>query len=374
MHVSGLASHLNDQTLISTVARIGTNREGLVAGEGTGHGATLSSVARQAGVSRQTVSNAINFPDRLHPETLGRVKRAIDQLGYRPHQAARSLRLRTSHLIGYCVESLGDAVGSSVLDTFLHAFSETASEAGYRILLFPASRDTELDAYENLLREQSVDAFVLSNVVRGDRRPAWLHRRGIPFVAFGRSWAAKQVGDWVDVDGSGGVRAAVDHLVERGHRRIGFLGWPKGSGVGDDRAAGWRDALRAHDLPAQGLRAASEDDVDAAEAAAGTLLDRQVTAIVAASDTLAIGCYRALRARGRTPGTDVAIVGFDDSAVATLISPGLSSLAQPLEEVGRACVRSLIDRIARPDAPLRGVLLPPRLVTRESSADRMAGG
>jgi LacI family transcriptional regulator len=347
-----------------------------LAGEGTvERGATLSSVARAAGVSRQTVSNALNFPERLHPDTLSRVKRAIEQLGYRPHQAARSLRLRSSHLIGYCVESLGRHASSQILDRFLHAFSETADEAGYRILLFPApSPEAELAAYENLLREQSVDAFVLSHTARGDRRPLWLTRHGIPFVAFGRMWGAKQVGDWVDVDGCAGVRDAVEHLVERGHRRIGFLGWPRGSGVGDDRAAGWRAALREHDLPTQGLRVACEEDVDAAQVAAGPLLDRNVTAVVAVSDTLAIGCYRALRSRGLQPGTDVAVVGFDDSALATLISPGLSSVAQPLEHVGSACVRLLLDRIAQPDAAPKGVLLPPRLVIRESSAGSIAGG
>ncbi|WP_308290593.1 LacI family DNA-binding transcriptional regulator [Streptomyces marispadix] len=350
--------------------------QGAGAGSGTGTGSgsgsgpgsgtvTMAMVARRAGVSTQTVSNALNTPDLLRPETLERVRRAVDEMGYRPHRAARSLRTRASRLIGFGIEPAGP--GNMVLDRFLHALSETADAAGYRLLLFAAgSGQRELAAYEELLGEHGVDAFVLSNTAHGDPRQAWLHERGIPFVAFGRMWSEQKIGDWVDVDGAAGTESAVERLVAEGHERIGFLGWPPGSGVGDDRAEGWQRALRAHGLEDPDLRVHSLDDVATASRAVRPLLEAGVTAVVAASDTLALGCYRAVTDAGGTPGREVSVVGFDDSAVAPLLSPGLASVAQPLGDVGREAMRMLLARMADPAKPPERVLLPPALVVRAS--------
>ena len=329
----------------------------------------MAMVAQRAGVSRQTVSNALNSPEMLRPQTLARVRAAVAELGYRPHRAARSLRSRASRLVGYAVQPSSGRPGTPVLDRFLHALTESLDEAGYRILLFPSpGGEAELGACEELLREHSVDAFVLTNTVRGDRRQRWLAERDIPFVAFGRTWGGPDVGDWVDVDGARGTGEAVDHLVSLGHRRIAFLGWPPGSGVGDDRAAGWRQAMARHGLPVDGLRGDAPDDIDAAARAAAPLLEAGATAVVAACDTLAMGCYRALAARGEEPGQRVAVVGFDDLPAAALLRPTLTTLRQPLEAIGRQCVRLLLSRIAEPQAPARHVLLPPELVVRDSTS------
>ncbi|MFJ1645586.1 LacI family DNA-binding transcriptional regulator [Streptomyces sp. NPDC088258] len=335
-----------------------------------GKPATLALVAQRAGVSPQTVSNALNSPDLLAPRTLERVRRAIEEMDYRPHQAARLLRTRSSLLIGYGVRATRDGVSGLVLDRFLHALSDSADQAGYRVMLFavPAEVEDEPAAYAELLRERSVDAFVLSNTHRADPRPHWLRKRGIPHVSFGRPWGTRDPGDWVDVDGAHGTGAAVDHLAALGHRRIAFLGWPKGSGVGDDRARGWREAMGRHGLPVRGLRAASRNDVDAAREAVAEILPLGVTAVVAASDTLALGCYRALHDAGLAPGRDVAVVGFDDSAAAALLSPSLSSLRQPLTEAGRACTRLLLARLKDPRGERAQVLLAPELVVRASSS------
>ncbi|MEU9314875.1 LacI family DNA-binding transcriptional regulator [Streptomyces sp. NPDC048295] len=330
---------------------------------------TLATVAQRAGVSPQTVSNALNSPELLRPETLDRVLRTIDELGYRPHRAAQTLRTRSSKLIGYGIRPTAPGVSAPVMDRFLHALSQTADEAGYRILLFASPPGSAgLDGYEELLDLHNVDGFVLSGTERGDQRQAWLEKRGIPFVAFGRMWSGRPIGDWVDVDGASGTDAAVEHLVGLGHRRIAFLGWPRGSGAGDDRAAGWQRAMRRHGLPVRGRRAQSVDDISSAQAAVGPLLDAGATAVVAASDMLALGCYHALRERRAVPGADVAVVGFDDNPMAALLSPGLSTVAQPLEAVGRECVRLLLARMSRAGAPPERVLLEPSLVVRDSTS------
>ncbi|GAA2451816.1 LacI family DNA-binding transcriptional regulator [Streptomyces pulveraceus] len=330
---------------------------------------TLATVARRAGVSPQTVSNALNSPELLRPETLDRVLRTIDELGYRPHRAAQTLRTRSSKLIGYGIRPTAPGASAPVMDRFLHALSQTADEAGYRILLFASPPGgAGLDGYEELLDLHSVDGFVLSGTERGDQRQAWLEKRGVPFVAFGRMWSGRQIGDWVDVDGASGTDAAVEHLVGLGHRRIAFLGWPRGSGVGDDRAEGWQRAMRRHGLPVRGRRAQSVDDIASAQDAVGPLLDAGATAVVTASDMLALGCYHALRERRAVPGTDIAVVGFDDNPMAALLSPGLSTVAQPLEAVGRECVRLLLARMSEAGAPPERVLLEPSLVLRDSTS------
>ncbi|MFE6937756.1 LacI family DNA-binding transcriptional regulator [Streptomyces chartreusis] len=327
---------------------------------------TLAMVARRAGVSSQTVSNAINSPDMLRPETLERVRRVIDEMGYRPSRAAQTLRTRSSKLIGYGIQPT--PASSPVLDRFLHALSQAADDAGYRILLFasPPGGPT-LAGYEELLDQHEVDGFVLSGTERGDPRQAWLARRGVPFVGFGRMWSGRQIGDWVDVDGAAGTDAAVEHLVSLGHRKIAFLGWERGSsGAGDDRAEGWQRAMHRHGLATRGRRAQSVNDIDAARTAVKPLLDAGVTAVIAASDMLALGCYQTLRERGASPGLDVSVVGFDDSPTAGILFPALASVAQPLEEVGRQCVRLLLARIATRDAVPERLLLEPSLVVRDS--------
>ncbi|MDF3300231.1 LacI family DNA-binding transcriptional regulator [Streptomyces tropicalis] len=331
---------------------------------------TLAMVARRAGVSPQTVSNALNSPGRLRPETLERVRRAVDEMDYRPSRAAQALRTRSSRLIGYGVQPAPAATAAPVMDRFLHALSQAADEAGHRILLFAAPPgDPTLHGFEDLLGRHEVDGFVLSGTALHDPRQAWLAKRGVPFVGFGRMWSKRQIGDWVDVDGAFGTDAAVEHLVAAGHRRIGFLGWPRGSGVGDDRARGWQRAMRRHALPTRGRRVESVDDVEAASGAVKPLLDAGATAVVAASDMLALGCYQALRERDAAVGRDVAVIGFDDSPTASILSPGLASVAQPLEAVGRECVRLLLARMADADAPPERLLLEPSLVIRDSCPD-----
>jgi DNA-binding LacI/PurR family transcriptional regulator len=333
--------------------------------------ATLEAVARHARVSRQTISNALNAPHRLAPDTLDRVLRAIDELGYVPNQAARSLRTNTSRQIGFRIEPARDGINGSVLDRFLHALCDEAKDLGYNVLLFTAADDQdEISAYDELLRRSAVDAFVLSSTHSGDRRTSWLRERGAPFVTFGRPWGEQSPAhSWVDVDGAAGTQAAVAHCVALGHRRIGFVGWPLGSGVGDDRHTGWLRGLRDAGLPSRGLTVRGEDGVSSGEVLAGKLLDSRTpaTAIICVSDSFALGALRALSARGLEPGRDVAVVGFDDTPVAAAVPPGLTSVRQPIEQVAAEIVRELTAHLSGSRSAPAGVLIPPSLVVRGSS-------
>ncbi|NIZ92214.1 substrate-binding domain-containing protein [Kineococcus rubinsiae] len=325
--------------------------------------ATLSTVARAAGVSRQTVSNVLNTPERVGPETAARVRAAIAAQRYVPSTAARQLRTRRSSALGLRLQPAGDGINGSVLDRFLHALTEQAQAAGYRVVLFTAPDDTaETLAYEHLLRTADLDGFVLTSTHQGDPRTAWLTEHDVPFVTFGRPWdTVDDAGQpWVDVDGAAGTRAATEHLLAAGHRRTAFLGWPDGSEVGDDRRRGWEEAVAAAGAE-PGPRLQSVDDVRAARALVTDLLrdagDDAPTALVCASDSLALGAHGSTL---RT-GLPLEVVGFDDTPVAAAL--GLSSVAQPLAEAAAAAVEQLLDRLEGRTAP-RGRLLAPRLVVR----------
>ena len=347
---------------------------------------TLATVAAEAGVSRQTVSNALNSPELLRPETLERVQEAIERLGYSPNRAARNLRTRASHLIGLKVSPAIEDSANALMDRFLHALVESTRDAGYHVLLFTgdpqqpapdgaAAPDADgvqpdpLDGYDELLRSAAVDAFLVTDTYLGNPQAAWLEERGVPFVAFGRPWGDPRARHpWVDVDGRAGVMLAVDHLVERGHERVAWVGWQKGSYIGEDRRSGWTDRMHDHGLATTRLSARGDDTLDFGRRAAHALLETEhPTAFVCASDTLAMGVLRALDERQLRPGRELSVVGFDDSLAAQVSTPGLTSVRQPLEQVAVEIVRLLGDLLAHRPIQDLGLTLAPTLSVRATT-------
>lgn len=336
-----------------------------------GKRATIEMVARYCGVSRQTISNAINAPERLRPETLHKVLKAIEEMGYRASHAARSLRTDATNVIGCRLLPSNYGGTGGVLDGWFHALCDAARSGGYDVLTFASSSDDEeIAVYDDLLRRRAVDGFVLTNTHHIDPRPGWLSEHGAKFVVFGRPWGAQNAPhSWVDVDGASGTADAVRHLAGLGHSRIGFLGLTKGSGVGDDRFAGWSSAMRALGLPTKGLVARAEDGIASGRALAEKLLDgpQPPTGLVCVSDSMAVGAIRAVEDRGWRPGRDLSIVGFDDSPIASVLRPSLSSVRQPIVAVAVELVATLLAELSDDDRRPSRILLAPRLVVRDSS-------
>lgn len=338
---------------------------------GTGPGravpgrATLGSVAARAGVSKQTVSNVINSPQMVREDTAAKVLAAIEELGYRPHRAAQQLRTRRSRVFGLRVQN---RFADAVFDRFLHALTGAAGALDYRIMLYTADDDSdEINAYDELLDRWDIDGFVLTGTHPGDARTAHLSGAGVPCVTFGRPWDDSGHHPWVDVDGAAGTRVATEHLVHQGHRRIGFLGWPDGSGVGEDRMSGWAAALRDAGLDLSPVSRALNDAEQGRSAAAELIDGAHPTAIVCASDVLALGAISEITARGMNVGEDVAVIGFDNTDISAVA--GLSSLAQPLIAVAEHCARLLAALVEDPSRSRpEQVLLTPELVIRSSSA------
>ena len=329
--------------------------------------ATIEDVARAAGVSRQTVSNVINSPAIVREQTRERVVEAISRLGYAPSISARRLRTRRSSTIGIHLDPYAGGISGVVLDRFVHALTESAGERGLRVTLYAArSPEEEIRRMADLRDGGEIDGVVITGTFHGDPRTQWLLERGLPFVSFGRPWGIDDVADpahlWVDVDGASGMADATRHALRTAGPRVAFLGWPPGSGTGDDRERGWRSALPPG---APVLRLTCEENVARArDVVADALASGHIDAVVCVSDSLAVGAHLAAVAAARP---ELPITGFDNTPVAEAL--GLSSVEQLPEKVAAGALDLLIGAtgaisLRAPSPGEAHVLVAPRLVVR----------
>jgi LacI family transcriptional regulator len=319
---------------------------------------TIREVSDRAGVSVGTVSNVLNAPHLVADPTRARVLSVISELDYRPNRAARSLQARRTYLIGYRLPGPGK---SPALDVFLHALVGAASGHGLEIALFsPRHGETELDAYRRLIRGGDVDGLVLSETNYRDPRIELLNESGVPFVSFGRALDS-QPSPWVDVDGASGMRLVVDHLVAAGHPQITLAAWPEGSESGDDRVRGFGPGANREVIRVLG---GFENGRRLGHSLFGR--DRPPTAVAAVEDSLALGMMAAAADLGMSVGRDVAVAGFDDSEAAALVTPGLTSVRQPMDQVARCLIDGLVSILDGGPVPPSQLLMPD-LVVREST-------
>ena len=347
---------------------------------------TVDDVARVANVSRQTVSNVLNSPEIVKATTRGRVEAAIAELGYRPHASARRLRTRQSSTIGVRLDPVTNGISGSVLDRYLHALTEQAAQRGMRIMLFTANDlDDEIEQYRTLRDGADVDAFVVTATRHADPRIDWLTAERVPFVSFGRPWGADMdAADhlWVDVDGFAGHYEATRHLIGRGHTRIGYIGWPAGSGTGDERRRGWavamNEAFGLDEAELELLTTRTEEGVPQARRLIETMFaaEHDLEALVCVSDSVALGAMMAVNEAGRR---SFPVIGFDNTPVAQAV--GLSSVEQRLDQVAAATLELLMGATGRRVLPpgekrpgdeegaadMRHRLVTPKLVVRRSS-------
>jgi DNA-binding LacI/PurR family transcriptional regulator len=331
---------------------------------------TLEAVAALAGVSRGTVSRVINDSPQVSPRARDAVQKAIDELGFVPNRAARSLVTQRTDSVALVVsESEERFFAEPYFAAIVRGISGGLAGSGMQLLLAVAQSSTEREQLENYLTGQHVDGVLLVSLHGIDTLPAKLESRGVPTVLGGRPLGIQPVA-CVDADNRGGARQAVAHLVAGGRRRIAAIRGPQDMTVGQERHAGYRDGLAEAGLPVDdGLVEAGDFSLESGSRAAAALLERrpQLDAVFAASDAMAIGAMRALRAAGRQVPGDVAVVGFEDSPSAAHTDPPLTTVHQPVEAMGREMVRMLLTRIAGATPEESLVILPTHLVVRDSA-------
>ena len=249
---------------------------------------------------------------------------------------------------------------------------QAGDAAGYQVLVFPHWPEKKwLDAYRQLIETNQVDGFVLTSVEYDDPRIQLLQELDFPFVAFGRSNPTWDF-PFVDVDGADGMRQIVEHLLSSGYRRIAALAWSQTSRVGNNRMEGFLGALQKAgvDLPDEWLLRGEGVYQFGLEATARLLSrawDLLPDAIVAFNDFMAIGALHAIQARGMQAGKDIALTGFDDVPLVQYLTPSLTSVRQPIWEVGQQVMKILIDLLAGKKDLRKNILLKPHLIVRDSS-------
>lgn len=341
-------------------------------------GVTIRDVAKEAGVSTATVSYVLNGSRRVGDETRQRVTQTALRLGYRANITARNLQASETRLIGYSWRPAPIDQFNPIVDKFLQSIAEAAARHDYRILAFPSvDVHQELSAYEEMMLIGQVDGFLLTNTNFDDERMSALIANRFPFAAFGRAnpdWDFL----WIDVDGAAGTLTATRHLAAQGHRRIAFLAWPEKSQTGYYRLHGYLEGMRevGAEVDPDWVQLAGNFH-DESYAAAQRLLalpaDRRPSAVVASSDLMALGVINAGWDAGLEVGRDLAVVGFDDSPLARYMRPALTSLAQPVNEIGERLVTMLIEELNDRPVQQRQLLVQPTLVVRASSATPYCG-
>jgi DNA-binding LacI/PurR family transcriptional regulator len=329
---------------------------------------TIADVARRAGVSAAAVSFAVNDRPGVSPETRERILTAARDLGWQPSASARALTESRTRAVGVVLAR--DAAQLEVdafFVRFLSGLERALSAADYALLLqlVPGGAAAAVPAYARLAAAGRVDGLLLTDVEVGDPRFDVLEAAGVPVVVAGRPADDNCPFPWLETRHAEGMAAPVRHLVELGHHSIAFLGGrPEFEHVRVRRHA-WLATLAAAGLPEGPVAYVEEHPA----AVASALLDERPTAVVCTSDVLALAVVVAARERGLRVPEDLSVTGFDDSPVAALATPALTSVRVDYAEFGEAAASALLAEIGVGEA---GRYSPsaPELVVRASTARR----
>lgn len=325
---------------------------------------TLETVAALAGVSRATASRVVNNLDRVAPHVVASVNAAIEQLGYVPNQAARSLARRRTAVVAVVIPESAERLFA---DPFFAAVIQGAaahlSSTDYTLNVTIGSNEREKS--RRYLTSGNVDGVLVISQHEGDL-PLTQLGLGVPIVFAGRPAVDfGEHGYFVDVDNRAAAAEAVRHLLRRGRRRIATIAGAQDLAAGRDRLAGWRDALAEADVP-EGPWAAGDFSPESGTVAMEELLrSADFDAVFAANDQMAFGAIAALARAGRAVPDDVAVVGFDDDQFSRAARPMITTIHQPAHEMGRVMARQLLALLAG-EAVERVTLLPTHLVVRGS--------
>ncbi|GAB3071601.1 LacI family DNA-binding transcriptional regulator [Micromonospora schwarzwaldensis] len=328
---------------------------------------TLEAVARRAGVSRATVSRVVNGSTTVAESIQQAVRRAVEELGYVPNLAARSLVTQRTDSVALVMPEAATRVFSDdqVFPGIIRGAAQELEAADKQLVLMLAGSPAGHERVERYTTGRHVDGVLFASLHGEDPLPGRLARLGIPVVCSGRPLDAADV-PYVDVDHEGGVTRAVEHLIATGRRRIATIAGPQDMVAGIERLIGYRAALTAAGLPE--LVAYGDFTRESGTAAMRELLaaDPELDAVFAASDLMAHAALRALREAGRRVPEDVAVIGFDDIETAAYTEPPLTTVRQPIVELGRTMTRQLL-RIAAGEHVEQALMLPTELILRDSA-------
>jgi LacI family transcriptional regulator len=325
----------------------------------------LKLLARSLGLSITTVSRALDGYSDVAPATRERVQAAAQAMNYRPNPAARSLRRRKAEAVAVTLPTEPGQFGPPIFLNMLAACGQRLAEEGLDLMLLPtAGRAGEMDTYRRLLDGRRTDAVIVVRTRLEDERVGFLKERGIPFVTHGRT-ARSEEHAFIDGDGEAGFRDAARQLVASGHRRIAHIAAPQDLTFAHLRRKGWLAALEEVGSSEPLEYTAQPTEAGGYEATQWLLQQgAPPTALLCATDSMAIGALSALRERGLAAGRDIAVIGHDNLPSAAFTDPPLSSMEIAAPDVGRQLAEMLIARLGGRDGRELQTILPVRQVPR----------
>ncbi len=329
----------------------------------------LEDIARQAGVSRSTVSRVVNDHPNVREDVRKRVQKVIQSTGYHPNAAARTLASQRSWTIGLV---LPHSISSFFTDPYFphltKGIAQACNQYDYTFALFlVSSKEDEEKIFPRVSRKGLLDGVIVQAGHHGDQLIInRLAGSNIPMVVAGRPFHSENV-SYIDVDNVKAAHQAVSHLARLGYQRIGTISGPANSSVSIDRQDGYLKALAEYGRIVDEALVVEGDFTEASGyAAMQTLLPARPDAVFAASDVMAMGAMRAIREAGLNIPNDIAMVGFDDLPMASFLEFGLTTIHQPVIPFGEKAVEILIDLIENGIHPPRQVIMETELIVRES--------
>jgi LacI family transcriptional regulator len=332
---------------------------------------TLKDIARKVGYSVTTVSRALNDYDDVSEETKQLIKRVAREMGYHPHVIAQSLQRKRTNTVGFIIPATERYLSDPYFLELLAGIGDGAASYDFDLLVSTCKPmdPKERLVYERMVKGRRVDGIIVARTRCNDERITYLVREGFPLVAFGRT-ASNLDFPYLDVDGEKGVCEAVEYLIGLGHRRIGFITPPMYLMFAEHRLTGYKRALQSNSL-----------EFDPALVVEGNLtqsrgrqrmeqlldLEDPLTAVITGNDLMAFGAMEAAQGRGLVVGRDIAVIGFDDVPLAAHFHPALTTVRQPIYEIGKRLSQMLIKIIEGEELAQRQIILQPELVIRESS-------
>jgi len=333
--------------------------------------ATLKDIARQVGVSVTTVSRALAGYDDVAAETRERILESAAALGYHPNLMARRLQKQRTDTLGFIMPTFGPRFSDPFFSEFLAGIGNEAAAHGYDLLVSTHAPDSdrEREAYQRAVRGGWVDGLIVVRTRENDERIQTLCDHDFPFVAFGRTDCDCDF-PFVDEDGDAGMRLLVQHLIDLGHRRIAFIAPPAGLMFGRYRLRSFQQTMADNGLPVSPDLIVEGDMTQRGGAeVVDTLLNlaERPSAVIAGNDLMAIGAINRIQQRGLRVGQDIAVAGFDDIPLSGYTTPPLTTVHQPIYEIGRRTCAMLIEIVNGRSPAQPHILLTPELVIRESS-------
>jgi LacI family transcriptional regulator len=333
-------------------------------------GPTIRDVAREAGVSITTVSRVLNQYADVNPKTRSKVLKVVEQLGYRPNNVARSLVMNRTKTVALVVSELSRwRNGHHFMFDVLCGIHDRAQELGYDLVLFSTSPSAQQQtSYMDFVKQRRVDGVVMMGIRLDDPYTREVVEASVPSVLVDVPLTSATC-SYVMTDNVGGARMAVEHLIEQGHRQIGFVNGHAQAAVSQERLRGYQEAMERSGI---GYRPEwvffSNFQLEGGAEGARTLLQEHpdLTAIFFASDLMALGAIKSLQEQGVQVPDQISVVGFDDIQIASLMHPALTTVRQNRYEMGSTASETLIRMLENGDTG-RGIVLPPELVVRDTT-------